>query len=172
MDVGSHIQTIFVFSFYLLPLSHYILVVLSNFDMVSEPPLGCWADLPPYYGSRVWLVRHTWGGILKWESCPTLTKYSWVVQFISHGHPSSLKASFEIELGPLDFNMALEHGLILEDIIAVFVLPVSVRSYLGCFNLLWAYSAVDRRMHDICQFSFGHQFNHSSARIASSCLLV
>jgi hypothetical protein len=100
VDVGSHIQTIFVFSFFLLTLSHYILVVLSNFDM------------------------------------------------------------------------ALEHGLILEDTIAVFVLLVSVRSYLGCFNLLWAYSAVDRRMHDICQFSFGHQFNHSSARIASSCLLV
>ena len=75
-----------------------------DFNMVSEPPLGYWADLPPYYGPRVWLVRHTWGGILKWESCPTLTKCSWVVQFISHEHPSSLKASFEIKLGPLDFN--------------------------------------------------------------------
>ena len=59
---------------------------------------------PPNYGPRVWLVRHTWGGILKWESCPTLTKYSWVVQLISYGQSSSLKASFEIKLGPLDFN--------------------------------------------------------------------
>ena len=75
-----------------------------DFNMVSEPSLGCWADLPPNYGPRVWLVRHTWGGMLKWESCPTLTKYSWVVQFISHGQFSSLKASFEIKLGPLDFN--------------------------------------------------------------------
>ena len=25
------------------------------------------------------------------------TKYYWIVQFISYGHPSSLKASFEIE---------------------------------------------------------------------------
>uniref|UniRef100_A0A2N9I0N9 Retrotransposon Copia-like N-terminal domain-containing protein n=1 Tax=Fagus sylvatica TaxID=28930 RepID=A0A2N9I0N9_FAGSY len=54
--------------------------LLNMLNMVSEPPLGCWADLPPYYGPRVWLIRHT------------------------HGHPSSLKASFEIELGPLDFN--------------------------------------------------------------------
>ena len=76
-----------------------------NSNMVLEPPLGCWADLPPYYGPYVWLIRHTWGGILKWESSPTLTKYSWVVQLISHGQSSSLKASFEIELGPLDFNM-------------------------------------------------------------------
>ena len=30
-----------------------------NFNMVSEPPLGCWADLLPYYGPCVWLVRHT-----------------------------------------------------------------------------------------------------------------
>ena len=73
-------------------------------NMVSEPPLGCWADLPPYYSPRVWLVRHTWGGILKWESIPTLTKYSWIVQLISNGQSSSLKASFEIELGLLDFN--------------------------------------------------------------------
>ena len=83
-----------------------------DFDMVSEPPVGYWADLPPYYGPRAWLVHHTWGGILKWESCPTLTKYSGVVQFISHGHPSSLKMSFEIDLGLLDFNMRIAHSLI------------------------------------------------------------
>jgi hypothetical protein len=46
--------------------------------------------------------------LLKRESCHTLTKYFWVVQFISYGHPSSLKTSFEIELGPLDFNMISE----------------------------------------------------------------
>ena len=79
--------------------------------MVSEPPFGCWADLPPNYDPRVWLFRHMWGGILKRESCPTLTKYSWVVQLISHGQSSSLKASFEIELGPLDFNMVSEPPL-------------------------------------------------------------
>ena len=29
-----------------------------DFNMVSEPPLECWADLPlPYYDPRVWLVR-------------------------------------------------------------------------------------------------------------------
>ena len=77
-----------------------------DFNMVSEPPLDCWADLPLYYGPRVWLIPHTWGGILKWESSLTLTKYSWVVQLISHGQSSSLKASFEIELGPLDFNIS------------------------------------------------------------------
>ncbi len=49
--------------------------------------------------------------VLKRESCPTLTKYSWVVQFISHRHLSSLKASFEIDLGPLDFNMVSELSL-------------------------------------------------------------
>ena len=46
--------------------------------------------------------------LLKRESCPILTKYSWVVQFISHVHLSSLKMSFEIELGPLDLNMVSE----------------------------------------------------------------
>jgi hypothetical protein len=30
-----------------------------DFNMVSEPPLGCWADLPPNYDPRVWLIRHT-----------------------------------------------------------------------------------------------------------------
>ena len=75
-----------------------------DFNMVLELPLGCWTDLSLYYGPRVWLIRYMWGGILKWESCPTLTKYSWVVQFISHGYPSSLKMSFEIELSPLNFN--------------------------------------------------------------------
>jgi hypothetical protein len=30
------------------------------------------------------------------------------VQLISHGQSSFLKASFEIELGPLDFNMVSE----------------------------------------------------------------
>ncbi len=34
----------------------------------------------------------------------TLPKFPWVVHFISHGHPSSLEASFEIELDTLDFN--------------------------------------------------------------------
>jgi hypothetical protein len=29
-------------------------------------------------------------------------------RYISHGQSSSLKAFFEIELGPLDFNMVLE----------------------------------------------------------------
>ena len=86
----------------------YIIIRFIDFNMVSEPLLGCWADLPPYYCPRVWLVRHTWGGILKRESCPTLTKYYWVVQFISHRHPSSLKMSFEIELGLLDFNLSLD----------------------------------------------------------------
>ena len=33
-----------------------------------------------------------------------LTKYLWIVQFISNGHPSSFEVSFEIELGLLDFN--------------------------------------------------------------------
>jgi hypothetical protein len=33
------------------------------------------------------------------------------VQFISHGHPSSLKASFEIKLGPLDFNMVYQFSI-------------------------------------------------------------
>jgi hypothetical protein len=36
-----------------------------------------------------------------------LTKYSWVVQFISHDI-LHLKVSFEITLGPLDFNIVLE----------------------------------------------------------------
>ena len=58
---------------------------LLDFNMVSEPSLGYWTDLPLYYGPHVWLVRHTWGGILKRESSPTLTKNYWVVQFISHG---------------------------------------------------------------------------------------
>jgi len=31
-----------------------------------------------------------------------------LVGFISHGYPSFLKASFESELGPLDFYMVLE----------------------------------------------------------------
>ena len=42
------------------------------------------------------------------NSCPILIKYSWVVQFISHVHPLSLKTPFEIELDPLDFNSNLE----------------------------------------------------------------
>jgi hypothetical protein len=33
-----------------------------------------------------------------------MTKYSWVMQLISHRQSSSLKASFEIKLGLLDFN--------------------------------------------------------------------
>ena len=42
----------------------------------------------------------------------TLTKYYWVVQFISHEHPSSLKASLRlIELGSLDFNMVSKSPL-------------------------------------------------------------
>ena len=49
--------------------------------------------------------------LLKRESCPTLTKYYWLMQLISHGQSSSLKASFEIELGPLDFNMVSESSL-------------------------------------------------------------
>ena len=63
-----------------------------DFNMVSEhtsPPI---------------MVRHSWGGILKWESSLTLIKYYWVMQFMIHGQSSSLKTSFEIELGPLDFN--------------------------------------------------------------------
>ena len=72
--------------------------------MVSKPPLGCWADLPSYYCPRVWCSCHTWGGILKRESSPTLTKYYWVVQFISHEHLLFLNASFEIEINPLNFN--------------------------------------------------------------------
>ena len=52
------------------------------------------------------LGRQSWicFDVLKRKFCPTLTKYYWVVQFISHEHPSSLKASFEIELDLLDFN--------------------------------------------------------------------
>ena len=42
--------------------------------------------------------------ILKRESSPTLPKFHRVVPFISHGQPSSLKVSFEIELGSLGFN--------------------------------------------------------------------
>jgi hypothetical protein len=42
--------------------------------------------------------------LLKREFCPTLTKYYWVVQFISHGQSSTFKTSFEIELDLLDFN--------------------------------------------------------------------
>ena len=42
--------------------------------------------------------------LLKRESSPTLTKFPWVVQFISHRQSSSLNVSFEIELGPLDYN--------------------------------------------------------------------
>jgi hypothetical protein len=37
---------------------------------------------------------HKWGGVLK---CPTLLRDSCLVDFISHGHPSSLNASFESE---------------------------------------------------------------------------
>lgn len=44
------------------------------------------------------------GHIKKKESCPTLSKFLWVVHFISHKHLSSLKASFKIELGSLNFN--------------------------------------------------------------------
>jgi hypothetical protein len=52
--------------------------------------------------------------VLKRESYPTLTKYNWIVQFISRGQSSSLKASFEIELGPLDFNiMGINGGQII-----------------------------------------------------------
>jgi hypothetical protein len=40
-----------------------------------------------------------------------LTKYSWVMQFISHEHPSFHKESFKIELGSLDFNMVSESPL-------------------------------------------------------------
>ena len=36
------------------------------------------------------------------------------MQFISHGHPSSLKESFEVKLGPLDFNMVSELGYSLQ----------------------------------------------------------
>ncbi len=43
--------------------------------------------------------------LLKRESFPTLSKFLWDVSFISHGHPSFLKASFEIELSPLNFNI-------------------------------------------------------------------
>ena len=37
------------------------------------------------------------------ECCKSLG-FPWVVQFITHGHPFSLKASFESELGPLVIN--------------------------------------------------------------------
>ncbi len=40
-----------------------------------------------------------------------MTNYSWVVKFINHGQSSSLKASFEIKLGPLDVNMVSESPL-------------------------------------------------------------
>ena len=49
--------------------------------------------------------------LLKRESFPTLSKFLWVVSFISHGHSSFLKAFFEIELGPLDFNMVSKPSL-------------------------------------------------------------
>ena len=49
--------------------------------------------------------------LLKRESSPTLTKFPWVLQFISHGQSSSLNASFKIELGPLDFNKTKSLGL-------------------------------------------------------------
>jgi hypothetical protein len=41
---------------------------------------------------------------------PTLERVGASNRYISHGQSSSLKASFEIELGPLDFNMVSEQG--------------------------------------------------------------
>ena len=40
-----------------------------------------------------------------------MSKFSGIVQFISHEHLSSLKAYFEIELDPLDFNKVSEPPL-------------------------------------------------------------
>ena len=41
---------------------------------------------------------------------PTLERVGVSNRYISHGQSSSLKASFEIELGALDFNMVSELG--------------------------------------------------------------
>jgi hypothetical protein len=42
---------------------------------------------------------------------PTLERVRVSNKYISHGQSSSHKASFEIELGPLDFNMVSEPSL-------------------------------------------------------------
>ena len=45
---------------------------------------------------------------------PTLERVGASNRYISHGQSSSLKTSFEIELGSLDFNMVSELGYSLQ----------------------------------------------------------
>jgi len=66
-----------------------------DFYMVSEPGsfdnYGSFSPVVEHvFGQRC----HTWWGVLK---CPTLLRDPCLVDFISHGHPFSLKASFESE---------------------------------------------------------------------------
>ena len=55
-----------------------IIVVASNILQVKDNKAKCASN-------------HRW--LLMRESCPTLTKYYWIVQFLSHGQSSSLKVS-------------------------------------------------------------------------------
>ena len=48
---------------------------------------------------------------LEYIQVRVLTKYYWIVQFIRHEQSLSFKASFEIELGSLDFNIVSEPPL-------------------------------------------------------------
>jgi hypothetical protein len=99
--------------------------------MVSPPLLRCFWELVRlvdfYMGSEqvpltmmglslpllnTCLAKDTmwkWGGVLKW---PTLLRDPCLIDFISHGHPSSLKASFESEYSPWTFTWYQIHRFV------------------------------------------------------------
>jgi hypothetical protein len=52
---------------------------------------------------------------------PTLERVGASNRYISHGQSSSLKASFEIELGPLDFNRLIDYMYCICIFLAIYI---------------------------------------------------
>jgi hypothetical protein len=75
---------------------HYTDIYIYGFH--GGPHWSCWE----YRMSQI--ARISLGCSVENIECPKSLGFPWVVQFITHGHPFSLKASFESELGPLVIN--------------------------------------------------------------------
>jgi hypothetical protein len=102
--IAKRLLTWEVYKWWTPLLSQYIFwewIRPMNFYMVLERVPWTMLDISlPLLNMCLAKSCHTWGGVLK---CSTSLRNYWPEKFISHGHHSSLKTSFESKLGPHTF---------------------------------------------------------------------